>query len=205
MRHIHLPGHGCRKRRVLLHEKDGDPLHFHLSAVIIRVCLQDHLLSPVPLLQNVAAGTNGIASVIFIVGMLRHDSHHRHGIGPDGKRPVHMKFHRHVIHRLRALQHGKIVHAAVFGAEIIGKSHIRSGQLLPVRKIRVIPDGHCPQQAVLRHRVIHSQIHPDLKIRRGGGQRALNQRLMHMLSRAPAVDRIKARLRLRGCGHGHDD
>ena len=205
VRHIHLSGHGCRERRVLLHEKDGDPLHFHLSAVIIRIGLQNHLLSPVPLPQNVTAGANGIASIVFIIGMLRHDSHHRHGIGPDGKRPVHVKFHRYVIHRHRALQHGKIIHAAVFGTEIIGKRHVRSGQLLSVRKIGVIPDGHCPQQTVLRHRVIHSQIHPDLQIRRSGGQRALNQRLMHMLSRSPAVNRIKTRLRLRGRRHGHDD
>ena len=204
MGHIHLSCHGRCQRCVLIHEKHRQTPDLRFLAVIIRICLKDNLLSPVPLSHNVSPGADGILAVIFIIRMFRNDSYHRHGIRPDRIRPVHMEFHSVFIHSYRLIQHGKIADRTFFGTEIIGKRHILRSQRLSVRKFHIIPDVHSPDQAVLADPVILCQIHPDLQI--GGCNRkgALDQRLVHMLSRSPSIRRIKSCCRFRCSRHGND-
>ena len=102
-------------------------------------------------------------------------------------------------------EHGKITDCAGFPQHIVGKRHIRGRQRFPVRKIRVVPDGNRPFHPVFGYLHLRRQIVADCQILLRNRQRALNQRLMNVLSRAPAVCRIKAGVRLRGRRHDHDD
>ena len=203
--HVRLSGHHRRERRVLLHKQDSHPLHLRRLPVIIRIGLKDDLLLPVPLLQHIPAGTDGILTVIRPVGVLRHDPHNGHGVGPDGKGPGHVEYHCGVIGGLGVVQHGEVVDRAGGLHGVVGEGHVRRRQGLPVGKLHVVPDIHRPGQAILTHLHIRGQIIADLQVRRGHRQSTLNQGLMDVFSRSPAVSRIKAffRLRLR-CHNNHD-
>ena len=50
IRQIYLSGLNSKKCRILFHKEDRDLLHFRCFSIIIWVCLQNHLLSTVPLL-----------------------------------------------------------------------------------------------------------------------------------------------------------
>ena len=108
-----------------------------------------------------------------------------------------MKHHCGVIHCLSAVQHGEIVHRALCLYCIISKGHIRRGEGLAVGELHVIPDGDRPGQAILADLHVSGQVIANAHIRIGDHQRALDQRLMHMLARTPAIRRVKA-----GCRFG---
>ena len=147
--HVRLPGHGRRKRRVLLHKQHRDAVHLRLFAVVIRVRLQNHLLAAVPLHQFIAPGTDGMLSVIRRVGVLRHDADKRHGVGPDGVGAVHMKYHRAVVRRLRIIQHGEIVDGALRLHRVVGERHVLRCQRLAVGEGNVVADCDGPGEAIL--------------------------------------------------------
>ena len=158
--------------------------------------LKDHLLASVPLFHDVAAGTDGLLPVIFIVCVLRHDPHHRHGIRPDRIGLVHMKFYGLFIDSHCLLKHGEIVHRAAVPAVVIRKSNILGSQRFPVCKSNVILDGHCPGKAVLAALIVCGQILFYLQILCGTHKGALDQGFMHVLSGSPAIRGIKSGGRL---------
>ena len=136
--------------------------------------------------------------------MLRHNPHDGHGVGPDGIRPFHMKFHGLLICGHCLFEHGKIVDRTAFLHRIIGKRHILCRQRLPVRKGRILPDRDGPGHAVLTGLHIRCQIIIYGKVRLRHRERTLDQRLMYMLSRSPAIRRVKSGLRFRVDSHDHD-
>ena len=158
MGHVHLSGLGSRQGSLLLHKEHRQLLDLWLLPVVIGISLEDHLLPLVPLLHDIAAGANGILPIILAVGVLRHDAHDGHGVGPDGKGSGHMKFHDGVIHRHCLLQHGEIVDGAFLLAVIVSKGHILGGELFPVGEGHVVPNLHGPGETVLADRIISSQI-----------------------------------------------
>ena len=201
---IHLAGLCRKKCCIFLHKEDRHFLHQRLPAVVIRIRLQDYLLPPVPLLQDISARTDGRCAVCrTVIGVFRHDPGHSHGVGPDGERPVHMEHNRTVIRRFRIVQHGKITDRTGIFDSIVCKSHIIRGKRLPIRKGYVIPDRNRPNQAVFADRIIRRQIIPDGKIRVRHRQGALDQRLMNMFACAPAVRRIETGRRFGIRIHGH--
>ena len=160
MRHIRLAGHSCCQRRILIHEQNGKLFDFDFLAIIIRVRFKNHLLPLIPLLHKVTARANGVLPVILIISMLRHNSHNSHGIRPDGKRRIHVEFHRGIIQSHSFLQHGKIIDAAVLYTKVVGKSHIGGCQRLSVRKFHIVPYCYRPGKPILADRVIRGQIFP---------------------------------------------
>ena len=140
-----------------------------------------------------------------VVSVLGHDAHDCHRVRPDGERPRHMKHHRGIVRGLRAIQHGEIVDRAGLFDRVVGERHVLRCQLLAVGEICVVPDGHRPCQTVLADRIVRCKIIADGQIGVCDRERGLDERLVYMLARPPAERRIKARLRLRGRPHCHND
>ena len=105
-----------------------------------------------------------------------------------------MKYRRSAIRRLRTLQHGKVVDRTGVPQGIVRKRHIPGSQLLSVCKIRIIPYLHGPGKPVLADLHISCQVISYFQVRGCHGQRTLNQRLMDMFARPPAIGRVKSGL-----------
>ena len=136
--------------------------------------------------------------------MFRNDSHNCHCIWPDCKWCVHVKFNRCIIHSHCFFQHGKIIDGTVIAAVVVCKCHIGCCQSFTVCKFDIIPDLNSPGKSIIAHRIICRQVHTDRKICVCSSKCALDQWLMHMLSCAPSICRVKTGLRLRCCRHGYD-
>ena len=146
---IHIALLHSGKRGVLVHKYNDDPLHDGRLAVIVGVRLKDHLLSLIPLLENIGAGPNGIVPVIIAIRCLGNNAEHRQGIEQGVVRLRKMQFHNRVAHRDGPLHHGKVrLRAGALNHTVDGEGNVGGGQRVAVRKDRIVADGEGPHQAV---------------------------------------------------------
>ena len=158
------------------------------------------------MLQHIATTADGIFTVIFIIGVFRHDTDDRDGIKERiigfGK----ANFHGSIVQSHGTFDHGK-VGFGTFGITdgVEGIYNITCGERITVGEFHVITDGKSPNFAAIGRTVFHRKVIDEIHIRVGGDQGTLDQRFVNVIPGTPAHNGVKSPLRLGTGAHGDND
>ena len=195
-----------RERRVLIHKDDDHALHGGLPPVVLGVRSEDDLLSLVPALQHIAAGTDGVPPVFGAICVLRHDAEHRERVEQRVMGLVEMEFDHRVAHGDGAVDHREVGlgHRAVDDG-VHGEGDIARTQRFAVGEDDVVANGERPHEAVARAEVVGCKVVDEVEVLVGGDEGGLDERLVHVLAASPSDERVEAGGRFARGVHGDDD